>query len=283
MKALKFATIGAGLFTLLVVGVVVFASWRTDRNITVFRNQVAQLGAGHPAPIMNAEGQKSLPEPVKRYFAFTFTGPVSSHTALRLKAQGRFRRPLTESFHETSAEQVIAVGVPALVFSATTWISPGIWAQAYDYFAQGEMEMKAKVCAVLTVVDQRESPELNRISLRRWLLESALYPQGLLPGGPVTWTPIDENSARATVTADGLSASLVAHFDAQGRMTHMVAEEDGDLTNPYHGSGEHVTRSNWRQVGNQMIPHDFTISRMAEGKLYPFWKGSITYIHFENE
>jgi hypothetical protein len=283
MRALKFGVVGAGLFTLIAVCVVLFASWRTEQDIIVFRNEVAQVGSLFPAPAMEAEGLESLPEPVKRYFAFTFTGSVPPHTSVRLKARGRFRRPLTESFHETSAEQVIAIGAPALMFSATTWFYPGIWARAYDYFARGEMEMKAKVCAVFTVVDQRESPQLNRISLRRWLLESALYPQGLLPGGPVKWAPIDENSARATVTADGLSASLVAHFDAQGRMTHMVAEEDGDLSTPFHGSGEHVKRSDWRQVGNQMIPHDFTISRMAEGKLYPFWEGHVTEIHFVRE
>ena len=30
-------------------------------------------------------------------------------------------------------------------------------------------------------------------------------------------------------------------FGEVGEITHMVAEEDGDLSTPYHGSGEHVT------------------------------------------
>ncbi len=283
MKALKFLVIGVGLLTLFVVGFVLFASWRTEQDIAAFRTEVGKLGAEFPAPALDAAALMRLPEPVQRYFAFTFAGPAPRHTSVRLKAQGMFRRPLTEGFTETSVEQVIAIGTPALMFSATTPIVPGIWARAYDYFAQGKMEMKAKVLSAITVVDLRESPELNRISLRRWLLESGLYPQGLLPGGPVTWTPINDTSARATVTADGLSAFMIAHFDAQGRMTHMVAEEEGDLTTPYHGSGEHVTRSNWQKVGNQMIPHNFTISRMAQGKLYPFWEGQITEINYVNQ
>ena len=190
---------------------------------------------------------------------------------------------MAESFNKARAEQIIAIGTPALLFSEKISFVPGVWARAYDYFAQGKMEMRAKVCDLFTVVDQHETPELNRISLRRWLLESALCPQGLLPGGPVMWTPINESSALATVTADGLTASMVAHFDGQGRMTQMVATEDGDLTTPYHGSGEHVRRSDWRQVGNQMIPHGFAISRMAAGKVYPFWEGQITEIRFVSE
>lgn len=66
---------------------------------------------------------------------------------------------------------------------------------------------------------------------------------------------------------------MIAHFDSEGPMTHMAAKSDGDLTTPYHGSGEHVTRGDYRRVGNQMIPHSFTISRAAKGKIFSFWKG----------
>lgn len=80
-----------------------------------------------------------------------------------------------------------------------------------------------------------------------------------------------------------MSASLIAHFDTEGRMTHMTAEEDGDLTTPYHGSGEHVTRGDYRAVGNQMIPHSFTISRAAGGEIFPFFDGTVTEIEFASE
>jgi hypothetical protein len=42
-----------------------------------------------------------------------------------------------------------------------------------------------------------------------------------------------------------------------------------------------VARSNVQRVGAQMIPIDFTISRMAGGQLYPFWKGRVDSIRFE--
>ena len=257
------------------------SSRATERDIGAFQERVATLGSTKPAPAFDADALTGLPDPVQRYFAFTFRGALPEYAVVRLEANGEFRRPLTDTFNATTAEQVIAIGEPALMFSATTPVAPGVWARAYDFFAEGEMEMKAKILSALTVVDEKETPELNRISLRRWLLESALYPQSLLPGGPVKWEPIDADSARAVVEADGMQAVMIAHFDAEGRMTHMVADMDGDLTTPYHGSGEHVTRDDYQAVGNQMIPMRFTISRAAGGEIYPFWDGEVTAITFE--
>jgi hypothetical protein len=282
MRAIKAIAIAAAGLIAVGAGVIAVASWRTERVIEGFEARVAELGRARPAPAFEDARFADLPEPVRRYLAFTFPeGAPPQGAVVRLTAEGRFRRPGTKGFQPTTAAQVIAVGAPALMFSATTPILPGVWARAYDFFADGRMEMKAKILSTLTVVDERETPTLDRISLRRWLLESALYPDALLPGGPVDWTAIDGASARATVTAGGLSASMVAHFDADGRMTRMVAEEDGDLTTPYHGSGEHVTRADYRPVQGRMIPHRFVISRAAKGAVLPFWDGMVTAIRFE--
>lgn len=254
---------------------------RTEHDIAAFEARVAALAHTRPAPAWDAARLQTLPEPVQRYLRFTFPAEAPRYTTVRLSASGQFRRPLTDGFNATTARQVIAAGVPALMFSATTPVMPGIWARAYDFFADGRMEMKAKILSTVTVVDEKQTPTLNEASLRRWLLESALYPTALLPGGPVSWEAIDAQSARAVVTWGGMRASLVAHFGPDGRMTHMQTETDGDLSTPYHGSGEHVARSGYQLVGDQMIPMDFTISRMADGRLHPFWRGRVDSILFE--
>lgn len=262
-------------------GYIAIQSGITERDIEEFETRVAAVGAASPAPAFDGKRMATLPDPVRRYFDFVFPAQTPVYGVVRMASFGEFRRPQTEDFNHTTAHQVIATGVPALMFSATTPVMPGIWARAYDFFANGEMEMKAKVLSAVTVVDEQHTPELNRISLRRWLLESALFPAALLPGGPVTWEAIDDNSARAIVSWGDLRASMVAHFDPGGQMTHMSAEADGDLSTPYHGSGEHVTRSNYQRVGIQMIPMNFTVSRRAGGQLFPFFKGTVDAIAYE--
>lgn len=255
---------------------------RTESDIAGHRAAVLRSAVAVPSAAPTAQQVAALPAPVQRYVAFTFRGPVPQITHVELDMEGQFRRPKTKTFTPTTASQTIAAATPAMVFAATTPILPGIWARAYDAYVDGHMEMKAKVMSAVAVVDEAITPELDRISLRRWLLESPLYPVALLPGGPVRWEAIDAQRARATVTLEGVSASLVASFAEDGRLLRFDAEEDGDLGTSYHGSGEHVTRDDYQQVGTMMIPMKFVIARAAGGRLYPFWDGRVTRVRYSD-
>lgn len=266
---------------LVLLGVVVaYSARQTEADIAAHHDRIAAVGAANQSAVYDVAATGDLPAPVQRYFDYVFVEPGGPIGFVELTMAGDFRRPLTEGFAPTTAEQTIAVGTPALMFSARTSMFPGVWARAYDAYAEGQMEMKAKVMSAVTVVDESETPELNQTSLRRWLLESPLYPAALLPGGPVRWEAIDDTHARAIVAADGQEASLVATFRADGSLESFDAETDGDLTTPYHGSGEHVFRDDYRLVSGMMIPHSFTIARAANGETYPFWTGQIETIAF---
>lgn len=278
-----FKSVSILVVAMLIVGAAVVAVFwmSTESVIDDHRQRVELLARTSLPPVYDAAKFATLPDPVQRYFRFAFREPQRSVSFVLMTMEGEFRRPRTEGFAPATAEQTVAIGAPAFVFSATTSIIPGVWARAYDAFGEGQMEMKAKIMSTITVVDERETPALNETSLRRWLLESALYPSGLLPGGPVRWEPIDKRRARAIVSADGLEASLVATFKPDGSLESFDAEEDGDLATPYHGSGEHVLRGDYRLVSGVMIPHTFAIARAAGGQTYPFWKGRITSINYE--
>lgn len=281
MKRRSLIVFGAMAAVPLVLSVVVaVSSFLTEREIEGFERRVEELAASTPSPRVRPEAMAALPAPVARYLAFAVPDPAIAVKSVHLTASGDFRRPLTEGFAPTEAAQTIAIHAPALMFAATTPVGPGLWARAYDFFAEGQMEMRARIVSTITVVDEGSTDALNRTSLRRWLLESPLYPPALLPGGPVRWEAIDDSHARAIVSGFGLEASMVATFRPDGSLESFDAETDGDLSTPYHGSGEHAARSDYRPVAGMMIPHAFTIARAAKGKLHPFWSGRITSITF---
>jgi hypothetical protein len=256
---------------------------RTESEILAHRSAVLKAAAAAPSPVPTAEQLAALPAPVRRYLAFAFPGPVPRLSHVEIDMEGQFRRPKTTAFATTSASQTIATATPALVFTATTPLLPGVWARVYDAYVGGRMAMKAKILSAVAVVDETSSPELDRLSLRRWLIESPLYPLALLPGGPVRWEPIDDRRARAVVSHRGLTASLVVSFAADGRLLRMDSETDGDLTTSYHGSGEHAARDDYQRVGAMMIPMKFIVARAAGGRLYPFWEGRVTRIRFSGD
>ncbi len=282
MRALK-ASLALSLSAIaLATTYIGYSVWRTEADIKAHQQNVIALAQQASAPVWDQASLAALPAVVQRYVQFTFPNGPANISHVSMKMEGQFRRPQMEEFAPTTAEQIVAATTPALAFSATTPIIPGVWARAYDAYANARMEMKAKILSTITVVDETETPQLNTTSLRRWLLESPLYPVALLPGGPVTWEAVDDTRARATVTMREYSASLLATFRKDGSLERFDAEEDGDLTTPYHGSGEHVYRTDYREVSGMMIPHKFIIARAAKGKIMPFWDGHLTNIVFQN-
>ena len=258
----------------------------TQREIDGFRAAALTAAVAAPrSPDTSDAALAALPPPVQRYLRFAFPDPSAArHVVMRVEMEGQFRRPLTESFNPTTAQQMASSATPALVFDATTPIMGVLWARAFDGYVNGRMEMRAKLLSAVEVVHENEfsSPALNLISLRRWLMESATYPQALLPGGHVTWEAIDEHSARAVARLGEQRIGVIARFSPSGEMLGMEAETDGDLNTPYHGSGEHVARSDYRLMQGVRVPMAFTFSRAAGGQVHPFWKGRVTRLQFSS-
>ena len=283
MSLRRNASIALGLVVAVPAVWIGWSAWSLRAEITGRENTVI-ADAGERASPFAAAAMDALPEPVRRYFEFAFPdGPPPDITSVEVAMSGEFRRPLMEHFEPTTARQVASTRRPDLVFSADTPIIGPLWAIAYDVFVDGEMEMGAKLLSTLRVVDESGTPELNRISLRRWLLESPAWPMGLLPGGPVSWEPIDDRHARAVIRAYGLQSSMIVSFRDDGGIAALDAEEDGDLETPYHGSGEHTERSDYRLVDGVRVPMSFMIARAADGEIHPFWAGRITSIRFRRD
>ena len=277
MTGLRAGLVAFAVLAVAAGGTIVWFAQSTRATIEALERDVAAHAAATPFALVEGD----LPAPVRRYFEFIFPdGPPTGVTHAVIEMEGRFRRPLTDGFQPTTARQIASTRAPDMVFSADTPVLGPVWAIAYDAYIGGEMEMRARLLSMITVMEEGGTPALNRTSLRRWLLESPTFPMALLPGGPVTWEPVDAHRARAVVRAYGAEASLIAHFNPEGALTRFEAEEDGDLTTPYHGSGEHTLRSDYALVDGVRVPMGFEIARRADGETHPFWTGRITAIRF---
>jgi len=278
MRKIRPILLSVAAILVLAGGYIAYMAQSTRAEITAFEEKVIATAPARET-VPDETALSALPPPVRRYFDFVFPAGIGAPSRwVEFEQAGQFRRPLTTGFAPTTARQVIATAVPDLVFSADTPLWGPIWAIAYDAYVDGRMEMEARLLSTVSVMHEVSSPTLDWMSLRRWLLESPVNPHALLPGGIVRWEAMDETRARAVAEAHGYRASLVATFDARGALTSFHAEEDGDLTTPYHGSGEHVRRGDYRLIDGVRLPMSFEVSRMAGGVRYPFWRGKITEI-----
>ena len=287
MKTARHILVGlAALLVVALVGgavVVVYGIRQTEAMIGGYVDQVLAVATqSEAARIPDGDDLSSLPPPVRRWIAFTFPEGVAGprHT-VRYRMQGDFRRPGSDEWESMTATQYIAAGAPAFVFAGTTWMAPGLWARAMDAYADGEMDMKARVLSAIAVVDETGDPDLNRISLQRYLLESPMAPSALLPSDRVRWESIDRRHARVVISADGLTAAYRVTFAENGAILQFDAEAGGSLDQPYHGAGEQAIRGDYREVGGVMLPMSFIIARVIDGDVQPFWRGRVVELDLD--
>lgn len=282
MPALRitgFALIGvAALIALVLVG---FAT-NTRSEIDALEAQV--IARATPVGAVSPAALAALPPPVRAWVAYTFPNAIPEAPRFaEIEMAGAFRRPEVETFSSTTARQVASLRQPDMVFSADTPILRLGWAIAYDRYIGGEMEMNARLLSAVTVMHAEGDPQLDAISLRRWLMEAPTYPMALLPGGPVRWEPVDATHALAVAEAHGTRTEALATFDADGALTLFEATAPGDLATAYHGSGEHLARSDYQLVDGIRVPMGFEIARVgADGVVRPFWVGRITALRFHD-
>jgi hypothetical protein len=194
-----------------------------------------------------------LPEPVVRYFTFALTPGQPFFRRARIEQLGEFAmRP--GRWSAMLAEQHVSVLPPGFVWNASIRLAPGLTVRVRDGYLVGDATMRAAVAGFVPIVTRRNSPGLAEGALLRYLAEAMAVPTALLPAAGVRWTPIDQSTARATLTDAGVTVWMDAHFGAHGKITHLTAERYRDVNGtgvptPFVGRA-----ADYRSAHGMMVP-----------------------------
>lgn len=187
-----------------------------NQAISAWGRLVAQAGVagGVFDPAMVA----GLPEPARRFFLFAILPGARLGTAVELSMDGELflgtrAQPRAQRMH---AQQLLAPphGLVWRVQAETALMrvcgSDGmVGAQSWTRFW---------LYGVIPIVRAGGDPDHLRSSFGRVVAEGAFWaPASLLPQAGVSWAPVDENTARATVCHAGMRQELDIRVDAQGR------------------------------------------------------------------
>ena len=285
MRHLKMIGLIVGAASAVVAaGLAVFVAVRAIDTAEVISGKVdAVLATARESdPVRVDEARLAeLPEPVRRFFRFTFRGKPRPLRGVRMRLSGTFRRPGAESWDPMTATQYAAASTPAFVFIGETDVLPGVRATAMDAYVDGRMQMMVRIMSAITVVDEVDVPELNDSSLMRFFLEAPLFPTALLPNPHLKWEAIDSRAARAVISKGAFRRSFRVSFDDEGRILRYDAEHRAQANGRFHGAGEHARRADYREVDGVMVPMTFEIARVIDGEIRPFWRGRVERIEFD--
>lgn len=208
------------LATLLLLGGC--AGLRSSYEAEVRREQAGH--AGGAGAVLTESDIEGLPAPVRRHLracghvgrpVMSRAEVVWSESAIRMDADGKW---LTLETHQFNAvpEPMRAAYMRARLFGLLPF-------EGHDLYRDGYGSMRIVLLRALTVGDDR-GPEMNQSALVTVLAETFLVPSYAL-APYITWDPIDERSARATIRHRDVVASGVFEFNNAGEFARFRTED----------------------------------------------------------
>lgn len=224
----------------------------------------------------------SVPPPVERYFARVLPQGQRPVQRVDLKQSGQFRMSEeADSWRTFTATQRFQVDRPGFVWDSRIAAAPMMPVLVRDSYIDGVGGMRASMLGLYTVVNALPSRQLNEGALQRYLAEALWFPTALLPSDHLTWEPVDDQSARVTLTDGATTASLIFDFDASGDVRRVWApSRPREAKGAYIATPWEVTCSEWREHGGMRIPTYCEVAWRMESGLYMYWKGTVNEITF---
>lgn len=250
----------AGLLAVVVSQVLVVLHWRDAWGGTV-ANAILAVGCllGYGATQFNtmiesdwramrtdrkpaaepveADDLETLPEPVARWLQMSDVVGKRPPTEVRLGQVGEMRTEPEGAWMPVEAEQAVGVHPPRFLWTASVRMGRFVYLSARDRYIDGESSMRIDVYSLVPVVDA-SGRKIDQGALVRFLAESIWYPSAAL-ADYVEWQPVDDATARATITYGGIEATGLFQFNDEGEVVGFAADR-------YFHRPDGATKERWR-------------------------------------
>lgn len=167
--------------------------------------------------VVRASELAPLPDPVRRWIAASGVVDEPRANVVRLRQSGQLRTGPKARWFDTRAEQYFAVDAPAFVWKVRARMNGVFPIIGRDLYLRGRSEMVVKIGGALKVVDAHDD-KIALGAMMRFLGEIIWFPSAALTPF-IRWESVDHEHARAIMTHQGVTASLVFAIDDFGRVT----------------------------------------------------------------
>ena len=221
-----------------------------------------------------------LPPPVARYFEFALTPGQRPITRAHLRFTGTFAAK-PNAWAPFTADQHVTPLPPGFVWDARIHMMPVLPVRVRDSYVNGTGAMRVTVAGIVPMINQRGTPEMASASLLRFLAEAVWLPTALLPRDGLSWSAIDDTSARVTLTDGATTVSLDVQFTPRGEIRTVSAMRYRDVNGtpvltPWVGThGEYV------RMDGMMIPTVGEVAWMLPEGRTPYWRGRLVEATFD--
>jgi hypothetical protein len=239
---------------------------RTLRNEA---RELLQQGRQAPPVLITEAHLLALPEPVQRYLSYSQVVGKEPIRTVRLKQLGKMRQSARQPWMKFDAEEYYSVNPPGFLWVGTMRKGGFPLVRARDRYRDGKGNMQIKLGTIFTIADAT-GEEMDQGSMMRYLNEMMWFPTAFLEAN-VSFEPVDQTSAKVTLTDVGKHVAATMYFDEEGRVTNFVAPRYREVS----GKNELATWSTpitaYGEFGGLKLPVEAkAVWKLKEGDLEYF-------------
>jgi hypothetical protein len=252
-----------------------FAAWQFNGHIEKETESLLSQVNPVDADVITEEMTASLPAPVQRWMGnIGIIGMKPIHTAYFEQRARMKLKPDQAEWYPAEVVQYVTMDRPGFLWKVNMKMFSALNVAGRDRFQDGQGSMTIKIGSLIPVVNAANDRKTNQSTLQRYLMELVWYPTAVF-SPYITWEEIDENTAKATMTYNGVSGSATFYFDDSGNLLKVSAFR-------YKSSDENAVKAECigetkeiRVVDGIKIPTKVNITWVLEDGLFTWYETEI--------
>lgn len=269
-----------GKYSLIIIAVLAAALWAARwYQARALASAVADLQARalrQPVQSKFPRSLEELPPPVRRYLNHVLP-PDRILKFIRYEQAGFIRaNPMSDRWMQFTASQVISPETTEFLWTAHASIAPLLRVEVADSLLGGIGGGRVLLLSAIPIASAAGNMEMNSGALHRFLAEAVWYPSALLPSPHLTWAPVDDHTAIATLADEVTAVSLEFRFNSQDEVTGIYTPGRwGTFDGGYRKvAWEGKFRRYFRQQG-LLIPGEGEVGWHLNGEWRSVWQGTV--------
>lgn len=213
-----------------------------------------------------------LPRPVQNWLQYSQIVGKERIVSARTTQEVTMRLKENQPWMNAQVEQYFRTDEPGFIWAVDIKMAPLFHIVGRDKYIEGRGNMLIKLLSLKTVADG-SGKEIDQGALLRYLAETMWFPTAAL-SEYIQWEGIDSNSAKATMSYKGVTASGTYTFNEKGEILSFVAQRYGDFDGEYRMETWSCAMKEYKEFNGLKIP--------SQGNLT--WKlktGDFQWYHFE--
>lgn len=220
-----------------------------------------------------------LPEPARRYFSYAILPGAPLLPVAEIEMTGQFSLGTKDDprYQPMEASQILASPEGFVWAMRTTGGMPVAGSDS-------RLWTRFRIYGLIPVARAGGDPDHARSAFGRYASEAAIWsPAAVLPGPDVTWTEVDDDTARVTVSHGELSQAVDVTVDAEGR-PERVSLQRWSNANPdktFRMQPFGAVMSDFRDVGGYRLSFHVEAGNMfGTDDYFHFFIAEVTEIRF---